>query len=178
MIDRHPSRIPICLASLLCALASAWAPGAEPPPLPPEVVQGAGLEKLTEAEREVLYRWIRERVPQTAPVAAAAAPAPAAPVAATAAPVAATAAAPGPEAGFFDWGPDVHIETRIVSKFDGWTGRTMFEMENGQVWQQRMDGRYQYRGRDTRVVIKRGMFGLHRMTLVDTGRWIGVKQVR
>ena len=175
------------LSMLALALTGAAAArAAEPPPVPPEVVQGAGLDKLSEAERETLYRWIRERVPQSAPAVAPAvptstattvAPVVAAPAAAATVVAAAPVAAP-PQPGPLDWGPDVNIETRIVSKFDGWTGRTFFEMENGQIWQQRMDGRYQYRGSDTRVNIKRGMFGMHRMTLVDTGRWIGVKQVR
>ena len=206
----RPATVRASLVLALCALGIGAASAAEPPPLPPEVVREAGLDKLTGSEREALYRWIREHLPQTAvtapaaraaapvaaavpgaaaavpaaaaavPAAAAAVPA-AAPVAAAAPAVAAAAAAaPLPEraTGLFDWGPDIRIETRIISKFDGWTGRTFFEMENGQVWQQRMDGRYQFRGKDTRVVITRGRFGLNHMTLVETGRWIGVKQVR
>lgn len=199
----RPATVRASLVLALCALGIGAASAAEPPPLPPEVVREAGLDKLTGSEREALYRWIREHLPQTAvtapaaraaapvaaavPAAAAAVPAAApvvaaAPAVAAAAPAvaAAAAAAPLPEraTGLFDWGPDIRIETRIISKFDGWTGRTFFEMENGQVWQQRMDGRYQFRGKDTRVVITRGRFGLNHMTLVETGRWIGVKQVR
>ena len=41
-----------------------------------------------------------------------------------------------------------------------------------------MDGRYSFRGTDTRVIIRKGAFGLDRMEMVATGRWIGVKRVR
>lgn len=34
------------------------------------------------------------------------------------------------------------MTTRIAGKFDGWTGRTKFTLENGQVWQQNDDGSY------------------------------------
>ena len=139
---RRLLRFAILSMLALALTGAAAARAAEPPPVPPEVVQGAGLDKLSEAERETLYRWIRERVPQSAPAVAPAvptstattvAPVVAAPAAAATVVAAAPVAAP-PQPGPLDWGPDVNIETRIVSKFDGWTGRTFFEMENGQIW--------------------------------------------
>lgn len=37
--------------------------------------------------------------------------------------------------------PAAHdIETRIQGHFEGWTGRTLFQLQNGQIWQQ-TDGR-------------------------------------
>lgn len=93
----RPATVRASLVLALCALGIGAASAAEPPPLPPEVVREAGLDKLTGSEREALYRWIREHLPQTAvtaPAARAAAPVAAAPVAATPAVEAAPAAAP------------------------------------------------------------------------------------
>ncbi len=70
------------------------------------------------------------------------------------------------------------VETRILPPFTGWSGKTVFRLENGQVWQQRMDGRYEYRGDDLRVLDGRGALGGYRIKLVANGRWIGVKRIR
>lgn len=148
--------------------------------IPPEVYRAAGLDKLTDGERKALIEWINAGAPMTASGSAApAAPAsPRAPMVAatpalTAAP--ATAALPAP---LTPRSEESEINTRILPHFSGWTGRTIFTMDNGQVWQQRMDGNYAFKGADTRVVITRGTFGLDRMRLVESGRWIGVKRIK
>lgn len=161
--------------------------------IPPEVYRAAGLDKLTDAERKALIDWINAGAPMTAsgtPAVPAAPVSPRAPmVAATPAPAAAPTptvasvptAAPAPAALPAPLTPlseESEINTRILPPFTGWTGRTIFTMENGQVWQQRMDGNYTFKGTDTRVVITRGTFGLDRMRLVESGRWIGVKRIR
>jgi hypothetical protein len=148
--------------------------------IPPEVYRAAGLDKLTDAERKALIEWINAGAPMTAsgPAAPAAPASPRAPmVAAAPAPTAApaTAALPAPLTPLSE---ESEINTRILPPFSGWTGRTIFTLENGQVWQQRMDGNYAFKGTDTRVVITRGAFGLDRMRLVESGRWIGVKRIR
>ena len=154
--------------------------------IPPEVYRAAGLDKLTDAERKALIEWINAGAPMTAsgPAAPEAPASPRAPmVAATPAPAAApaptavpaTAALPAP---LTPRSEESEINTRILPVFTGWTGRTIFTMANGQVWQQRMDGDYAFKGADTRVVITRGAFGLDRMRLVESGRWIGVKRIK
>lgn len=160
--------------------------------IPPEVYRAAGLDKLTDAERKALIEWINAGAPMTAsgPAAPAAPASPRAPMVAAApasaassvpavspTPAAAptTAALPAPLTPLSE---ESEINTRILPPFTGWTGRTIFTMENGQVWQQRMDGNYAFKGTDTRVVITRGAFGLDRMRLVESGRWIGVKRIK
>jgi hypothetical protein len=72
---------------------------------------------------------------------------------------------------------DLSVESRITGDFTGWTGETYFELENGQLWQQRLSGRYRYEGpANPRVRIERNWLGFYRMTLVDTGRSIGVSR--
>jgi len=74
--------------------------------------------------------------------------------------------------------PEFRLEARIVAPFSGWSGQTLFRLDNGQVWRQRIKGRYMFDGDDTRVVITRNMFGFYNLTLLSTGRSIGVEPVR
>ena len=167
--------------------------------IPPEVYRAAGLDKLTDAERKALLDWINSGAPTTesgvpaaptgevgprAPMVTAspapvASPAPAVSLAPASSPASAASLSPAPlPAPLTPLSEESEINTRILSPFTGWTGRTVFTMENGQVWQQRMEGNYTFKGADTRVIITRGAFGLDRMRLVETGRWIGVKRIR
>jgi hypothetical protein len=74
--------------------------------------------------------------------------------------------------------PEFRLEASIVPPFTGWSGQTLFRLDNGQLWRQRIKGRYLFSGEDTRVVIKRNLLGFYVMTLVSTGRAIGVEPVR
>jgi len=74
--------------------------------------------------------------------------------------------------------PEFRIEARIVPPFSGWTGQTLFRLDNGQVWRQRIKGRHVFNGDDTRVVITRNLLGFYNLTLVSTGRAVGVEPVR
>ncbi len=69
------------------------------------------------------------------------------------------------------------IEASINPPFEGWSGETVFYLDNGQVWRQRLRGRHVYSGDDTRVIIKKNMFGFYRMTHLATGKSVGVKLV-
>ena len=71
------------------------------------------------------------------------------------------------------------IVSRIKGEFDGWDGRTIFQLENGQVWRQRLSGRYRYKGPPgPEVRIERNFFGFFEMRLTEDGRAIGVSRVR
>jgi len=74
--------------------------------------------------------------------------------------------------------PEFRIEARIVPPFGGWTGQTLFRLDNGQVWRQRIKGRYMFDGDDTRVVITRNLLGYYNLTMLSTGRAVGVEPVR
>jgi hypothetical protein len=74
--------------------------------------------------------------------------------------------------------PEFRLEARIVPPFNGWSGQTLFRLDNGQVWRQRIKGRYMFSGDDTRVVITRNLLGFYNMTLMSSGRSVGVEPVR
>lgn len=70
------------------------------------------------------------------------------------------------------------VEANVVAPFRGWSGQTLFRLENGQLWRQRIQGRFSYSGDDTRVVIERNRLGFFVMRHVASGRTIGVEFVR
>ena len=57
------------------------------------------------------------------------------------------------------------------------SGKTVFTLDNGQRWRQRLEGRYSYNGENTEVVIQKNFFGFYRMTLVSTGAAVGVSRI-
>lgn len=122
--------------------------------MPREDFQRAGLDKLTPEELRALDAWLLRYTAGEAYV-----------VQTTSEEVRAAA-------------PAFRIEARIVGPFTGWSGQTLFQLDNGQVWRQRIKGRYMYKDDDTRVVITRNLLGYYNMTLVATGRGVGVEPVR
>ncbi len=70
------------------------------------------------------------------------------------------------------------IAARIKQPFEGWSGTTIFPMVDGQVWRQRLSGRYRYTGGDTDVIIRKNFIGFYVMELTATGKKIGVSRVR
>ncbi len=134
----------------------------------------AGLEKLSEAELAHLTRWLDGlRQPPAAP--AAPVPTPAAPE-----PRLSAEERFGQEQIKAEPEPDVpaQINARIKGEFRGWDGKTIFRLDNGQVWQQRVGGRYRGKKRvDPEVVIEKGRFGYY-LKLVDDGRSVGVRRLR
>lgn len=69
------------------------------------------------------------------------------------------------------------ISSFIKGEFSGWSGKTIFVLDNGQVWQQRVGGRYRYRADSPAVTINRERFGYY-LLVNATGRKVGVKRVR
>ncbi|TXS90689.1 hypothetical protein FV139_17055 [Parahaliea maris] len=72
---------------------------------------------------------------------------------------------------------DIRIEARIKGDFRGWSGDTLFSLDNGQVWRQRLEGRFAYNGDAREVVIEKNFFGYYRLTHVATGASIGVTRI-
>ena len=74
---------------------------------------------------------------------------------------------------------ETEITTRITGNFTGWSGETVFRLENGQIWRQRLQGKYRYSGPpNPEVRIHRNFLGFYMMTLVETDKSVGVKLVR
>ncbi len=69
------------------------------------------------------------------------------------------------------------ISSTIKGAFTGWEGSTVFRLANGQIWQQRVSGRYRYRADNAAVTIERGRFGYY-LQVDETGRKVGVKRLK
>jgi hypothetical protein len=120
--------------------------------------------------------------------------APAAPAAATGAVAAAatsTASTPAPAAtrgadAVEDFGLEQEkaqqaleaITAKVVGGFRGWTGETVFELDNGQVWEQAGSGRYEYSGEDRAVVIERGFLNSFSLKPQGLNRTVRVKRIK
>lgn len=70
------------------------------------------------------------------------------------------------------------IASHIDGEFRGWTGDTVFRLKNGQVWRQRIGGRYWYKAKDPAVQISKNMLGFYQLKVMATGRSVGVSRVR
>lgn len=70
------------------------------------------------------------------------------------------------------------IESRIAGPFTGWTGDTVFKLENGQVWQQAATGYYTDVNLDhPQVVIKKLSFG-YLLTMPGHGQTVFVRRIK
>jgi hypothetical protein len=69
------------------------------------------------------------------------------------------------------------ITASVVGGFAGWAGGTVFELDNGQVWEQVGSDRYEYAGRDRKVVIKRALFGSFQLSPEGLNRRVRVRRV-
>jgi len=69
------------------------------------------------------------------------------------------------------------VKSRISGEFTGWTGDTVFRLENGQVWQQRYGKKWKTRLNNPQVVITRNFLGSFEMKVIDADRSIGVRRI-
>ncbi|MBK6582782.1 MAG: hypothetical protein IPJ33_18065 [Gammaproteobacteria bacterium] len=70
------------------------------------------------------------------------------------------------------------IRSRIDGDFAGWSGKTVFVLQNGQAWQQRMGGSWRHHANAPEVEIRKNFMGFWEMKMVDGGRLVGVKRLR
>jgi hypothetical protein len=119
--------------------------------------KAAGLDKLTPQELEALNGWIRRRSLATldAPAAGAAA---------------ATADAEIADRrglkGEKDEEDRTPISSRIIGRFSGWDGQTVFRLENGMIWVQTdKDKFYVKEVENPLAVIEPGMFDTWRLSI-------------
>jgi hypothetical protein len=119
----------------------------------------------------------------TAPAVAAAAPAPPPPPAASPAPAAAPTGRA--EASFgserLEGGAKSELDeirSRHVGEFNGWDGKTIFQLENGQVWQQTRSGRLVWKADSPMITIKRGFMGGYRLSVEGVNKDVYVKRIK
>ena len=70
------------------------------------------------------------------------------------------------------------FEAMIKGHFSGWSGNTVFALDNGQVWRQRAGNVYRHKGSDYRVRLERNWFGGWEMTMVTSGKTVLVTRVK
>jgi hypothetical protein len=145
---------------LLCVGTAALAQDQEFPGIErlmsKEEFRATGLEKLTPEERKALDAWLLKYTAGEAKIL--------------------QSSEPVREAEDEE---DFEIVSRITGDFTGWSGKTVFHLENGQTWVQRLEGRYRYDGPpNPEVRIDRNWLGFYRMTLIETGRRVGVSLPR
>jgi hypothetical protein len=69
------------------------------------------------------------------------------------------------------------IRSRVPGLFLGWTGDTVFRLENGQVWQQVESGSFGVRLEDPEVEISRGWFGGYFLAVEGLNRRVRVERI-
>lgn len=157
----------------------------------PEDFSASGLDKLTDAEREHLSGWVaryREgaiigpTVPgkQRAEVAAAAAQETTSETTSSTTeeyPGTYTTQEQKQKQKEKEKKVKYELVAKVVPAFRGWSGKTVFVLDNGQVWRQRTPGSLRYSGNDFTVIITQNLLGKFLMEHQDTGRSIGVRRI-
>ncbi len=119
----------LCL-SVLCA--PAWAQDAEPVDLQAQMTaeefKAAGLDRLTPQELAALNAWLQRRVGESTEAAVA--------QAVEEARESGRREVVQAHRGFFSFGSDEPIESRIAGEFNGFGKGRRYVLENGQTWQQ------------------------------------------
>jgi len=121
----------------------------------PQEYEAAGLDKLSKQELESLDAWLVRYTAEDAPA------------------VAKSSDEVKEKQRKFE-----PITSRIDGKFEGWTGKTEFRLQNGQVWQQRISGKYAYAADNPEVVITRNWAGYFWMKVLETGKSVPVTRIQ
>jgi len=128
-----------------------------------------GLDKLTAAELEALNNWIRSHSVATLDQPKAGSYA--------------VAGAQGDERGFKnkkDFKQDrVPITSRVKGSFTGWSGQTLFALENGMIWEQSDKEKFYIQEvQNPEITIKPGMFGTWRLSVDGHNSNCRVKRIQ
>lgn len=134
-----------------------------------EEFRDTGLEKLSPTELEQLNNWIRSHSLGAEEA-----------VLLTAAQQQQLPQGFNPERiGFQDYrGEAVPIVARLKGTFNGWTGKTVFEFENGMVWRQIESDKLGVRARENpEMTIEPGLFGSWYLTIEGVNKRVQVKRI-
>ena len=122
----------------------------------PEEFNAAGLGKLSPAEIEALNRWVIRYTAKDAPV------------------MREHSEVVREEIKRAD---TAVMKTRIVGEFRGWYGDTVFRLENGQTWRQRLPGKWYYKADSPEVELSKNLMGYWVLRVVGEDRAVGVVRV-
>jgi hypothetical protein len=176
--------------SLTLPLAAAEFRGLERE-MSPEERARTGVDRLNAEQRAALDAWLQQRFAAESVTSAPAAATPASPApaatpsapAAVATPAASAAAAraalsDASQIGFSHYtGKREEFSARIVGTFRGWTGRTLFRLDNGQVWQQSESGSYAIELDNPEVRLRPKAMGSWMLVLKHNNRGVRVRRV-
>ena len=70
------------------------------------------------------------------------------------------------------------FDAMLIGDFTGWRGKTVFRLDNGQIWRQRSSSQYRHRGDDYRVKFDKNWMGGWEMTVVSSGKSVLVSKVK
>ncbi|HVC37229.1 MAG TPA: hypothetical protein VNF46_02395 [Gammaproteobacteria bacterium] len=170
------------LAGMLCCVAALAGASASKPVDVRDLMNvtqfdRTGLGKLSPDELKALNVWLNQYLDsRTAPTATPPVPEAAVSPAAAASGVTSFGAETMTPKGSAQ--EPNRIETRIAGPFTGWTGETIFKLENGQVWKQAATGYYTNVELDhPQVVIKKLSFG-YLLTLPGHGETVFVRRIK
>ena len=72
----------------------------------------------------------------------------------------------------------IPVRRRIAGPFRGWSGETVFTLDNGEIWKQRLPSRYAISLESPEVELFKNLFGFYEMRVVQTGRKVGVTRIK
>jgi hypothetical protein len=151
----------IAVAALTLAAGSAAQAGDEAGSFPgikalmsPQEYEAAGIGRLTPAELEALNQWLVRYTAEEATVML------------------------KTDEEVQEAVQEQEIISVIQQPFAGWSGDTIFKLENGQVWQQRGNGNYRYMGNHPEVKINMNFMGFFRMELLENEKAVLVKRLK
>jgi hypothetical protein len=116
--------------------------------------EAAGIDKLTDTEREALNHWLIRYTVEDSKVLL------------------------RTDEEVKKAAQEQEILASIQPPFKGWSGDTIFTLDNGQVWQQRRGGNYHHVGTSTRVRISKNLMGFYRLELLENGKSVQVKRLK
>jgi hypothetical protein len=70
------------------------------------------------------------------------------------------------------------FDAMLIGDFTGWRGKTVFRLDNGQVWRQRSSSQYRHRDDDYRVKFDKNWMGGWEMTVISSGKSVLVSKVK
>jgi hypothetical protein len=144
----------ICSSCWLYAEGKSSFPGIEAL-MTADEYKASGVGKLSPAEREALNRWLIRYTAEDSEVLR------------------------NTDEEVIEATYEQETVSTLRPPFKGWSGETMFKLENGQVWQQRRRGNYAYTGAaGPEVRITKNFMGFYRMELLESGKSVQVKRVR
>jgi hypothetical protein len=75
---------------------------------------------------------------------------------------------------------EMSVRARLAEDFRGWSGHTVFKLDNGQVWMQSdiYDNYYSPPLKGVEIEIRQSSLNSWKLYLVSDGRWVRVKRVR